>query len=67
MNDLARPALYDAWHNIVSVTPRSGETSDWEIVGPICESGDFLAHQRALNLQPGDLLAVMWPAPTAWL
>ena len=59
MNDLARPALYDAWHDIVPVIPRSGNTSDWEIVGPICESGDFLAHQRALNLQPGDLLAVM--------
>ena len=59
MNDLARPALYDAWHDIVPVTPRSGETSDWEIVGPICESSDFLGRKRALRVEPGDLLAVM--------
>ena len=59
MNDLARPALYDAWHDIVPVIPRSGETSNWEIVGPICESSDFLGHKRALNLLPGDVLAVM--------
>ena len=59
MNDLARPALYDAWHDIVPVAPRAGETSQWEIVGPICESGDFLGHNRSLVLEPGDLLAVM--------
>ncbi len=59
MNDLARPALYDAWHDIVPVAPRNGASSDWEIVGPVCESSDFLGHQRALNLQPGDLIAVM--------
>jgi diaminopimelate decarboxylase len=59
MNDLARPALYDAWHDIVPVVPRAGEPRDWEIVGPICESGDFLGHKRALNVEPGDLLAVM--------
>ena len=59
MNDLARPALYDAWHDIVPVVPRDGAGSDWEIVGPVCESSDFLGHQRALNVQPGDLLAVL--------
>ncbi len=59
MNDLARPALYDAWHEIVPVAPRSGEPSHWEIVGPICESGDFLGHDRSLSIEPGDLLAVM--------
>ena len=59
MNDLARPALYDAWHDIVPAVPRSGETSHWEIVGPICESGDFLGHDRSLAIEPGDLLAVM--------
>ena len=59
MNDLARPALYDAWHDIVPVVPRAGETRDWEIVGPICESGDFLGRNRALRLEPGDLLAVL--------
>lgn len=62
MNDLARPALYDAWHDILPVAPRDArETPEksWEIVGPICESGDFLGHGRPLALQPGDLLAVM--------
>ena len=58
MNDLARPALYDAWHTIEAVTPRAGATSDWQIVGPICESGDFLGRDRQLNLQEGDLLAI---------
>jgi diaminopimelate decarboxylase len=59
MNDLARPALYDAWHDIVPVAPRNGTSCNWEIVGPICESGDFLGHQRTLLIEPGDLLAVM--------
>lgn len=59
MNDLMRPALYDAYHDIVPVTPRTGETSNYEIVGPVCESGDFLGHDRDLNLQEGDLLAIM--------
>ncbi|MBW7901163.1 MAG: diaminopimelate decarboxylase [Rhodocyclaceae bacterium] len=59
MNDLARPALYDAWHDILPVAPHAGETKTWEIVGPVCESGDFLGHGRPLALAPGDLLAVM--------
>ena len=59
MNDLTRPALYDAWHDIVPVAPRSGTPSNWEVVGPICESGDFLGHNRALTVEPGDLLAIM--------
>jgi len=59
MNDLARPALYDAWHDIVPLAPRKGASCNWEIVGPICESGDFLGHQRPLLIEPGDLLAVM--------
>jgi len=59
MNDLMRPALYDAWHNIVSVEPRIGPVENFEIVGPVCESGDFLGHDRALCLEEGDLLAVM--------
>lgn len=59
MNDLARPALYDAWHDILPVVPRDGATLDWEIVGPICETGDFLGHSRPLTLASGDLLAIM--------
>jgi diaminopimelate decarboxylase len=61
MNDLARPALYDAWHDILPVAPRGEETPEYEyeIVGPVCESGDFLGHDRRLSLVEGDLLAVM--------
>ena len=59
MNDLARPALYDAWHDILPVVPRDDAARDWEIVGPVCESGDFLGHARPLALAAGDLLAVM--------
>ena len=58
MNDLMRPALYDAYHEIVAVNPRAGEATNYEIVGPVCESGDFLGHDRALNLAEGDLLAI---------
>jgi diaminopimelate decarboxylase len=59
MNDLMRPALYDAFHDIVPVTQRSTATQCWEVVGPVCESGDFLGHARDLALQSGDLLAIM--------
>ena len=58
MNDLMRPALYDAWHDVRPVHPRDGATETWEIVGPVCESADFLAHERALALADGDLLAI---------
>jgi diaminopimelate decarboxylase len=69
MNDLARPALYDAWHDIVTVPSQvsAGDTAIaqakadevWQIVGPICESGDFLGHDRTLALAEGDLLAIL--------
>ena len=60
MNDLARPALYDAWHDILPVHANSAtDAKIWEIVGPICESGDFLGRQRELAIQTGDLLAIM--------
>jgi diaminopimelate decarboxylase len=59
MNDLMRPALYDAYHDIQAVNPRAGKTETYEIVGPVCESGDFLGHDRKLNLQESDLLAIM--------
>jgi diaminopimelate decarboxylase len=58
MNDLMRPALYDAWHAIEPVRARDEATRLYEIVGPVCESGDFLAHDRALALREGDLLAI---------
>ncbi|MDG9883943.1 diaminopimelate decarboxylase [Pseudomonas putida CSV86] len=58
MNDLIRPALYQAWMDISAVRPRAGEPRHYDVVGPICETGDFLAKDRALNLAEGDLLAV---------
>ncbi|MFO1308446.1 MAG: diaminopimelate decarboxylase [Burkholderiales bacterium] len=58
MNDLLRPALYDAWHAVEPVRPRPGPPMHWEIVGPVCESADFLARGRDLDLAAGDLLAV---------
>ncbi|WMN87234.1 diaminopimelate decarboxylase [Vibrio parahaemolyticus] len=58
MNDLMRPALYQAWQDIVPVWPRDGEAQTYDLVGPICETGDFLGKDRALVLQEGDLLAV---------
>ncbi len=58
MNDLIRPALYDAWHDVEAVRPREGPTRRWQIVGPVCESADFLAHDRDLALEAGDLVAV---------
>ncbi|MCK6412917.1 MAG: diaminopimelate decarboxylase [Azonexus sp.] len=59
MNDLMRPALYEAWHDINPVVPRDGASRDYDVVGPVCETGDFLGQARPLNVQPGDLLAVM--------
>lgn len=59
MNDLPRPAMYEAYHQIVPLTPRAGSTPVWDLVGPICESGDWLGRDRALNVQPGDVLAVL--------
>ncbi len=59
MNDLIRPALYDAWQDIVPVAPRQdGEVAAWDIVGPVCETGDFLGKDRSLALAEGDLLAM---------
>lgn len=61
MNDLLRPTLYDAWHGVEAVDPRpvTDATPTYDIVGPICESGDWLARDRRLELHQGDLLAVM--------
>ncbi len=59
MNDLPRPAMYQAFHQIVPLQPRSGSAGNWDVVGPVCESGDWIGHDRALAVQPGDLLAVL--------
>lgn len=60
MNDLLRPSLYQAWHGVLPVSQHSqGETKSWDIVGPICESGDWLAKDRQLSLNAGDLLCIM--------
>ena len=58
MNDLMRPALYQAWQDIVPVTPREGKAQSYDLVGPICETGDFLGKDRDLVLEASDLLAV---------
>ena len=58
MNDLLRPALYQAWQDIIPVVPRAGETQVYDVVGPICETGDYLGKDRALVIEAGDLLAV---------
>ena len=59
MNDLMRPALYDAYHDILPVHKNGGEFKSYQVVGPVCETGDFLGHDRELSLNDGDLLAVM--------
>ncbi|MGH8695436.1 MAG: diaminopimelate decarboxylase [Burkholderiales bacterium] len=59
MNDLLRPALYDAWHDIVPVAPREGAPRRYDVVGPVCETADFLGHGRSLALAEGDLLAIL--------
>lgn len=59
MNDLMRPALYDAYHAVQAVQRRAIPAQSYEVVGPVCETGDFLAHDRELAIEQGDLLAVM--------
>lgn len=59
MNDMIRPALYQAWLSIDPVIPRENtQTQNWDIVGPVCETGDFLGKDRALAIEPNDLLCV---------
>ena len=59
MNDLIRPALYSAWHEVKTVKESSGSGAVYDVVGPVCESADFLAKDRKLVAAAGDLLAVM--------
>lgn len=59
MNDLMRPAMYEAWHGVQPVIQRTSMAKTYDVVGPVCESGDWLARSRALALEEGDLLAIM--------
>ena len=59
MNDLMRPAMYEAWMAIVPCLQREAPALTWDVVGPVCESGDWLGRERALAVQPGDHLAVL--------
>jgi diaminopimelate decarboxylase len=58
MNDLMRPAMYEAWHDIVEVEPPTAEAHVYDVVGPVCESGDWLGRDRRLAVREGDLLAI---------
>jgi diaminopimelate decarboxylase len=59
MNDLMRPAMYEAWHGVQPVLQRESGAQTYDVVGPVCESGDWLARSRELAIQEGDLLAIM--------
>ena len=59
MNDLMRPTLYQAWMGVQPVSPREGAKLTYDVVGPVCESGDWLARERDLAVEPGDLLTIM--------
>lgn len=59
MNDNIRPSLYQAWQEIRAVKPRAEQVKKWDLVGPICETGDFLGKDRELTIEPGDLLSMM--------
>jgi diaminopimelate decarboxylase len=59
MNDLPRPAMYQAFQRIVPVRARAGDSPTYDVVGPVCESGDWIGRDRALNVVAGDLLAVL--------
>jgi diaminopimelate decarboxylase len=59
MNDLPRPAMYQAFHGIVPLHARTGAATTYDVVGPVCESGDWIGRDRALAVQPGDCLAVL--------
>ncbi len=59
MNDLMRPAMYEAWHGVQPVQQRPSGAKVYDVVGPVCESGDWLARDRSLAMEAGDLLAIM--------
>jgi diaminopimelate decarboxylase len=59
MNDLPRPAMYEAFHQIVPLQRRIAQSAVYDVVGPVCESGDWIGRERTLSVQAGDLLAVL--------
>jgi diaminopimelate decarboxylase len=59
MNDIVRPAMYEAWMGIEPCLQRAGPGLRWDVVGPVCESGDWLGRDRVLDVRPGDMLAVL--------
>jgi diaminopimelate decarboxylase len=59
MNDLMRPALYDAFHEILPLEKTNAKSAVYDVVGPVCETGDFLGMERTLNVGEGDLIAIM--------
>jgi diaminopimelate decarboxylase len=59
MNDLMRPAMYEAWHGVQTIHQRQDSPKIYDVVGPVCESGDWLARDRSLAVESGDLLAIM--------
>jgi diaminopimelate decarboxylase len=59
MNDLIRPTLYRAWMDVQPVVQRTGASARYDVVGPVCESGDWLARDRELSVVAGDLLAIL--------
>jgi diaminopimelate decarboxylase len=59
MNDLPRPAMYQAFHGVVPLAPSAGPRKTYDLVGPVCESGDWIARDRAFAVKQGDLLAVL--------
>ncbi len=59
MNDLPRPAMYQAYHHIVPLLQRAGQSTVYDVVGPVCESGDWIGRDRGLHVQAGDMLAVL--------
>jgi diaminopimelate decarboxylase len=59
MNDMARPAMYEAWMAIVPCQQRDDAAQTWDVVGPVCESGDWLGRDRSFAVQPGDTLAML--------
>jgi diaminopimelate decarboxylase len=59
MNDIVRPAMYEAWMAIEPCVLHDAAPKTWDIVGPVCESGDWLGRDRSLAVEPGDILAVL--------